>query len=257
MKRTFSKALFISDLHLTEARPECTRAFYDFMSWIPSDVDALFILGDFFEYWLGDDVTNDLAREVAAALKQCSHKKQITLFFLAGNRDFALGPRYAHTANMTLIEESSQFTIAGHNVVVSHGDLYCTEDISYQRFRRFIRNPFILGALRNIPVRFREKIAHNLRQRSKEKFQHNPVYIDVNASAIDSAMASMTPDLLIHGHTHLANIHEHESFQRVVLGDWHHWGWYACVDQSGPTLTRFSIKKPYFVANESVSGASE
>ncbi|WP_273284161.1 MULTISPECIES: UDP-2,3-diacylglucosamine diphosphatase [Reinekea] len=250
MIQSFENALFISDIHLTEDRPDVVRAFFDFLRWIPESTEALFILGDFFEYWVGDDATSDLANQVAIALAHIANSAQIQIFFVAGNRDFALGKRYASRCQMTVLADESHFKIANRQVVVTHGDQYCSDDVSYQRFRAVIRHPLVLSALLGLPKKYRVRLAERLRARSKFRFQTNPVYIDVNEQTIAAAFARLGCQLMIHGHTHRADIHTYEHDKamhtRLVLGDWHHLGWYAQLNATGHSLHQFAIAQPVF-----------
>jgi UDP-2,3-diacylglucosamine hydrolase len=147
---------------------------------------------------------------------------------------------------MTLIADDTLFQIAGHKVLVSHGDLYCTDDKSYQRFRKIIRHPIILKALLSLSKKRRIAIAEKLRQNSKDKFQKYPVSIDVNLSTVEKAFVETQADIIIHGHTHIADIHAHDikdrMKSRMVLGDWHDYGWFGQCDASGVTLNKFPIK---------------
>ncbi len=248
MQTHFNNALFISDIHLTEDRPDCTRAFFDFLQWIPKSVDALFILGDFFEYWVGDDIQTPLSDQVAFHLSQISQAKNISLYFIAGNRDFSLGKKFCQKCNMTLLMDEYSFKIGKKNIAVTHGDQYCTDDKEYQFFRKIIRNRLVLTFLLNLPAKSRIKIAKNLRAKSQARFAREPVYIDVTESAINNAFKALECDILVHGHTHQADIHTHNSKDktRMVLGDWHHVGWYGAITDNETYLKQFSIADPKF-----------
>lgn len=250
MKSSYSNALFISDLHLSEERPACSQAFFSFLESITPSSEALFILGDFFDYWVGDDLQTDLAQSAARALSLCATKNSLDIYFLAGNRDFAVGKQYCQSAQMTLLSEETLFTIAGKTVAVSHGDIYCTDDVGYQRYRRIIRNPIVLSTLLLLPKKVRIRIAKKLRLASKEKFERSPYFIDVTQEAIEQAIKKLTCDILIHGHTHIADIHfvdEPNAYpKRVVLGDWHQVGWFAEFSDQGQQLHRFNIDNPVF-----------
>ena len=249
----FDNAVFISDLHLTEDRPACNRAFYSFLDWLPETTDALFILGDFFEYWVGDDLTTELSHTVAQRLAQLVATKDIALFFVPGNRDFAIGSHYCQCAGMSLLSDNSHFRIAGRSVVVCHGDLLCTDDKAYQRFRKLIRQPLIMSSLLKLPTWLRIRIAERLRQNSKKRFQRNPVYVDVTAQAVETLFQQTQAELIVHGHTHMADIHLHsvsadQNHKRMVLGDWHQVGWYGVIDEHGEQLHQFDIHTPDFAA---------
>lgn len=253
MRASYSNALFISDLHLSEERPACSQAFFSFLESITPSSEALFILGDFFDYWVGDDIQTDLAKSVASALTFCASKNSLDIYFLAGNRDFAVSQKFCQSSSMTLLKEEALFSIADKTVAVSHGDIYCTDDVGYQRYRRVIRNPIVLNALLLLPKKARIRIAQKLRLASKEKFNRSPSYIDVTQDAIVRAVTKLDCDILIHGHTHMADIHfihEPDAYpKRIVLGDWHKVGWYAEFSDQGQHLHRFSIDNPVFSLN--------
>ncbi|TXR53549.1 UDP-2,3-diacylglucosamine diphosphatase [Reinekea thalattae] len=249
MSLNFTNALFISDIHLTENRPDCVRAFFDFIEWVPASTEALFILGDFFEYWLGDDINSELSEQVANALSQLAKQKSVQIFYMAGNRDFALGEHYCKLCSMSWLEDGTLATIDGLKVYLSHGDLFCTDDKSYQRFRKIIRHPVVLFLLRRSPKAYRKNLAAKLRAKSKQKYQQNPTFIDVTNSAISHTFKQSQCDLIIHGHTHMADIHVHNykpQQLRMVLGDWDQVGWYGSIEQQQPQLTQFSIENPSF-----------
>ena len=247
---SFANSLFISDLHLTEDRPDCIRAFFSFLDWIPPETDALFILGDFFEYWVGDDITSDLSASVANKLAQSSLKKNLSLFFIPGNRDFSLGQKYCDLCNMTLLTDNTLVTIAETKIHLSHGDLLCTDDRKYQRFRKIIRSKVVMSILRSMPKVQRVKLANHLRNKSKQAFRKNQIIIDVNLTAVKKIFRSEEVNMMIHGHTHLADIHLYDfqdiNYTRLVLGDWHTVGWYAKLDHTGPSLHQFAIDAPMF-----------
>lgn len=250
MNATYSNALFISDLHLSEERPTCSQAFFSFLESIPPSSEALFILGDFFDYWVGDDIQTELAKSVALALSHCAEKNSLDIYFLAGNRDFAIGKAFCQRASMTLLKEETLFIIADKIVAVSHGDIYCTDDVGYQRYRRIIRNPIVLNTLLLLPKTVRIRIATKLRLASKEKFERSPYYIDVTQETIEQAIKKLNCDILIHGHTHMADIHfidEPRAYpKRIVLGDWNKVGWFAEFSDQGQHLHRFNIDNPVF-----------
>lgn len=251
MTVSFTNALFISDIHLTEDRPDCIRAFFDFLHWIPESTDALFILGDFFEYWVGDDLASPLAKKVASALSTLTAEKSIKLFFVPGNRDFAIGDTYTSQCKMTLLGDETLVSIADYQVCVTHGDQYCTDDINYQRFRRIIRHRWVMTVLLKLPIRFRVKLAQKFRQQSLSRFQQRPRYIDVNMSTVDAAFNRLNCDVMVHGHTHMADIHlgfnqRSKPTSRMVLGDWYKVGWYGRINSEGVSLKQFSIANPTF-----------
>jgi UDP-2,3-diacylglucosamine hydrolase len=247
MLKHYSNAQFISDLHLTEDRPDCIRAFLNYLDNLEPSTDALFILGDFFDYWVGDDVTTPLTEKISAALSNTKTNKKIDIYFLPGNRDFAIGKQFCRESSMTLIQDNEKFIIDDLIVMVCHGDLFCTDDKSYQRFRKVIRNPIVMFLLLKLSKSRRIAIAKKLRAQSKQKFLKSQYMVDVNSNAISNTCNMYRPDVIVHGHTHLADIHYHQvnsrQVTRMVLGDWHAFGWSGTVTNAGPILTRFKIEQ--------------
>lgn len=252
----YRDAIFISDLHLTEDRGDCLAALFKFLDWLPQQIGALFILGDFFDFWVGDDIDLHGSADIAQRLRQLAMRDNLDIYLLVGNRDFAIGQVFCERCGMTLINDDATFSIGGRRVSVSHGDLFCTDDRQYQRFRRIIRQPWLLGLMLRLSATHRIRLAHWLRQRSKNRFRHRPTVVDVNRDAVARTIAVTHADVLVHGHTHLADIHQHQAPDssgqdalRVVLGDWHDAGWYARINTDAVRLHRFSIAQPDFEAS--------
>ena len=220
------QTVFIADLHLSDDTPELNRLFLQTLQNWQGKVDALYILGDFFEVWLGDDILSDTAVEAAAALKTFSRTAPV--YFICGNRDFLLGQDYAGRAGITLLPDIHKIELYGTHYLISHGDEMCTDDVSYQRFRSIIRNPWLQKLLLALPQSRRRKIAAKIRAASKEKKQamgHTPVS-DVTESGVQTALnRHPQTEALIHGHTHRPAEHEHgfngRTVKRYVLPDWY------------------------------------
>lgn len=233
--------LFISDLHLSPERPAVTRAFLQFLQQQAGAVEALYILGDLFEAWIGDDDNSPLSLEVQQALKQLSDAG-VALYIQHGNRDFLLGKRFAANTGATLLADEHIVRHGDNRVLVMHGDTLCTDDLDYQRFRRKARHPIYKWALSLLPLKRRQKIARDWRARSRAANSNKPSAImDVNADAVDRVMAKHRVDTLIHGHTHRPQRHVLSSGERIVLGDWHDRGWMIQLDSSGCKLQHFDI----------------
>ncbi|MCW5589534.1 MAG: UDP-2,3-diacylglucosamine diphosphatase [Legionellales bacterium] len=216
---------FISDLHLDESRPEITELFLHFLTHRLLDADALYILGDLFEVWIGDDEQTSLQQVIAKALK----KLTIPVFFIHGNRDFLMGKRYAKQAGLTLLPDPACVTIYGKKILLMHGDLLCTNDIAYQRFRRKVRNPLIQWFFLRTSLRYRLKIAKHYREGSKAHTATKTLEImDVTPQTVIDYLQRYQVTLLIHGHTHRPAIHSialaGTEAQRIVLADWHQRG---------------------------------
>lgn len=245
------QAVFISDLHLSEARPDCSRAFYSFLENLTQATDALFILGDFFDYWVGDDIQTPLSETVAKKLTELKQRIGLTIYFAPGNRDFSIGHDYCKLSSMVLLNDETLIEIADRRVLVTHGDQYCLEDVSYLRYRRIIRHPIVFWLLKKTPKSFRSRLGKKIRRQSTGKFERQAIYVDVDGSEIERRLEHFNADCMIHGHTHRADIHYHESTNsnpsRVVLGDWFHVGWLAVLNGNNePKLCRFDIKNPEF-----------
>ncbi len=217
--------LFISDLHLDDSRPQATRKLLGFLSGEAAAADALYILGDLFEYWLGDDVATPTSEAVAAALLALA-RKGVPCFFMHGNRDFLLGEDYARKAGLSLLDEEHVAELYGQPTLLMHGDSLCTDDVAYQQVRQQVRQAaWQAEFLARTPAE-RIEAAHDARARSAEhKAAAGMEIMDVNADSVAAAFARHGVDRLIHGHTHRPAIHDLRlaagAAQRIVLGDWY------------------------------------
>lgn len=210
--------LFISDLHLSPEHPRLVRGFLDLLEHYQNKHTQLYILGDWFNTWIGDDYSADWLDEIVDALKSFTDSNN-HVYFQVGNRDFALGQTFLDRFNGILISDVCYLNISGLSIRLEHGDALCTDDASYQRFRKIIRNPFVLGFLKRTPLQFRQKLANGFRKKSHQANQmKNYEVMDVNQHAV--AVALKNSELLIHGHTHRPQIHHLQNKQRIVLGDW-------------------------------------
>ena len=210
--------LFISDLHLSPDHPRLVRGFLDLLTEYQNQNTQLYILGDWFNAWIGDDYTSPWLDEIVTALKQFTQAGN-QVYFQAGNRDFVLGSKFLARFGGQLLPEIDQLIIAGTRFRLEHGDALCTDDISYQRFKKIIRHPWLLGFLRKTPLSFRTRLANRFRQQSHQSQQFKSYEVmDVNPHAVELALQDV--DVLIHGHTHRAAIHQLAKKKRIVLGDW-------------------------------------
>jgi len=210
--------LFISDLHLSPEHPRLVRGFLDLLVHYQDKNTQLYILGDWFNAWIGDDYSAPWLDEIVDALKDFNQKGN-RVYFQVGNRDFALNQVFLNKFNGVLLPDIYSLNIAGHQYRLEHGDALCTDDISYQRFKKIIRNPLLVALLRRTPLGFRTKLVNGFRKRSSaDKQQKSYEIMDVNEQAVLSALANV--DTLIHGHTHRPSIHQVQDKQRIVLGDW-------------------------------------
>lgn len=237
--------LLISDLHLYEERPDLTAAFFLFLQQRASQAKALYILGDFFEVWIGDDGMSEYQKSIALALAELA-KKGVSIYIMHGNRDFLLGKQFCKLAQCSLLPDPYVTELAGHKVLLSHGDLFCTSDHEYQRMRRLLRNPISLFILRHLPLSTRNKLAGNLRNQSKQRTRLKASDItDITEDAALKAMQTYQVKTLIHGHTHRPATHTLKTTQglltRIVLGDWDKLGWCLEVDEAGFKQDSFII----------------
>ena len=239
------RTLFISDLHLDEGRPQITQLFLDFLQTRASGSDALYILGDLFEAWIGDDDQSTMNTGVCRVLSECA-ASGTPVFVMHGNRDFLLGEQFARQGNCTLLQDPARIDIYGTPTLLMHGDLLCTDDTEYQAFREMVRNPQWQAGFLNKPLEERRAIALEMRALSQQKTGGKAESImDVNAAAVVNVMTEYRVPRLIHGHTHRPAIHDllinGRPAQRIVLGDWYEQGSVLECRPEGCRLQRLAI----------------
>ncbi|RYV02818.1 UDP-2,3-diacylglucosamine diphosphatase [Shewanella sp. OPT22] len=229
--------LFVGDLHLSDDLPYITKAFYHFLETQAHKAEALYILGDLFEVWLGDDVADDLALEVAEKLRATS--RYTPIYFINGNRDFLLSHQYAKLSGMKLLPEVHTINLYGKKTVLLHGDTLCTLDEEYQKFRKLRNNPAIRWIYTTMPSGIRRLIARKVRGKSKKANQSKTQKImDVTPSAVKQLMLETKTVQMIHGHTHRPGFNEvAENKERIVVGDWYDEGSVLEVSPNGAMLT--------------------
>ncbi|PZW71374.1 UDP-2,3-diacylglucosamine hydrolase [Pseudomonas sp. URMO17WK12:I1] len=238
--------LLISDLHLEEERPDISRAFLHFLDTRARQAEALYILGDFFEVWIGDDAMTPFQRGIALALRRLSDSGT-RIYLMHGNRDFLLGKAFCREAGCTLLGDPHVVSFNGESSLLMHGDSLCTLDIGYQKMRRLLRNPLSLFILRNLPLNTRHKLARKLRSesRSQTRMKASDI-VDVTPEEVQRVMAQYGVKTLIHGHTHRPAVHDLEvngqPGRRIVLGDWDKQGWALQVDESGFNQAPFTLQ---------------
>jgi UDP-2,3-diacylglucosamine hydrolase len=230
-------SLFISDLHLTPERPAANRVFHDFVGEVAPGADALYILGDLFEYWAGDDdLADPFNAGVAATLKVLALR--VPVFFIPGNRDFLVLDGFARASGVRLLQEPYALELYGVRTLLMHGDLLCTDDRRYQAFRRVVRNHAVQRLLLSLPLARRKQLAGGARRVSQRGNRFKPMQImDVNPEAVMQILRSYGCTRLIHGHTHRPARHEHmvdgRRCERWVLSDWYARGDYLRVSPLG------------------------
>ena len=215
--------LFVSDLHLSPARPAQLALFLEFLACARQSAQALYILGDLFEVWLGDDDETPANTAVVSALAAMS-SAGVRVWVGFGNRDFLYGPRFVATSGAQLLEDYAVIDLYGTPTLLTHGDLLCTRDVKYQRFRRVVRHPVVRRLFLSIPLAWRRSIAHRTRAGTIASMQQkDDAVMDVDETTVAEVMACYKVNLLIHGHTHRPAVHDYEAGlrRRIVLGDWY------------------------------------
>jgi UDP-2,3-diacylglucosamine hydrolase len=232
--------LFISDLHLDDSRPGSTDLFERFVVEEAFNADALYILGDLFEYWLGDDVATDTSSRAANALSALNFH-HVPCYFMHGNRDFLLGAKYAEATGMKLLPDTHLIDLYGRQTLLLHGDTLCTDDIEYMAVRAQIRTDEWRDQFLARPIEEREELVTEGRQKSKaHQATLSMDIMDVNEDTVCQAFERFDVREMIHGHTHREAVHEHQpangSSRRTVLGDWYEKGSVLRVDRNGSSL---------------------
>jgi UDP-2,3-diacylglucosamine hydrolase len=220
-----NRTLLVSDLHLDPSAPAIARQFIAFLRDEAREARALYILGDLFEAWLGDDDPDPAVREIVRELRAL-RDSGVPTYFMHGNRDFLVGSRFAAETGCTLLEDGTVVDLHGERVLLLHGDVLCTADTSYQRLRRILRNPLTLFVLRHLSLDTRRKLGRRLRAGSQMHVGSTAAEImDVTPDEVVSALRRAGVTTMIHGHTHRPAIHALEvdgrPARRIVLGDWY------------------------------------
>ena len=216
--------LFISDLHLSPENEALTQLTIEFLSTQTKGIESLYLLGDVFNTWLGDDIV-PVEFEPLITQLQHLHQAGIKTYLMVGNRDFMMGKRFAKRCGCQLIADPTVIDLYGIKTLLVHGDSLCTDDVSYQRYRRATRNRLLQWCFLQLPVRYRQAISDKIKQKSREQKQYKSTMImDVNQLEVSRIMQTYDVQYLIHGHTHRPAIHEftlkNKPAYRIVLGDW-------------------------------------
>lgn len=216
-----SLALFISDLHLQESHPRTAETFFRFLAEHAAHARQLYLLGDIFEYWAGDDdLAEPFHQRVVQALRALADSG-VEIFWIAGNRDFLVGEGFARAAGLTLLAEPHVITAGGTTIALVHGDAECTADVKYMAFRAQVRDPAWQQQFLALPLAQRKQIIAGLREGSREAHATKSYEImDVTPDAIDALFDATGADVIIHGHTHRPQLHQHGARRRYVLPDW-------------------------------------
>ncbi|MEQ8953403.1 MAG: UDP-2,3-diacylglucosamine diphosphatase [Gammaproteobacteria bacterium] len=244
--------LLISDLHLDPARQDITGTLFAFLEQWQGCCAALYILGDLFEVWIGDDAPSILADEVAQSLRKFSESGP-ELFLMHGNRDFLLGDAFATRCGATLVHEPYELRVGQASYLLLHGDVLCTDDVDYQDFRRQVRNPAWQQGFLAKSVEEREAFARSAREQSARATASKHMEImDVNQQAVEELIRQSGQTHIIHGHTHRPAQHSIQLRQpvdgqdhatRTVLGDWDSQAWYVAIDENELVLQHLPLRQ--------------
>lgn len=232
--------LFISDLHLEPGRPEIGEQFLAFLEGPARDADALYILGDLFEVWIGDDDPNPYFEQMKTAIRGLADSG-VPVFLMHGNRDFMIGDVFAAETGAVLLDDPHSLELHGESVLLSHGDALCTDDIEYQQVRAMIRNPDWQAMMMSRSFEERSALALQTREQSLARNESLSEEIaDVNQGAVEQTIQESGADILLHGHTHRPGVHpfhvDGRPVHRIVLGDWYEQGSMVIWDEDGPRL---------------------
>ena len=235
------KPRFVSDIHLREKRPDLTNAFKAFLNESKEACTHLFILGDLFEIWIGDDDDNSFHQDIKTALSEFVLDGP-EVFFMHGNRDFLIGKTFANEVGISIISDPYSLDINGLKTILSHGDFLCTDDSDYIEFRNNVRSEEWQKDFLAKSIDERNEIANLLRSESKNATSEKSLEItDANLETVNNFIQENNPDIFIHGHTHRPKIHQHNLTKRVVLGDWDKYGWYLSIEENSLNLKEFKI----------------
>ena len=238
--------IFLSDIHISEQYPEIGQHLKEFLLDNSLNTDTIYILGDLFEYWLGDDDPNPVFIEIKKLLKDLNNKN-ISIFFVHGNRDFLIGKSFAEETGCKILHDPSVIDLFGEKVLISHGDIFCIDDKEYQSFRSLTRDPKWKKLILSKPLSFRKEFAKKARLQSSEYTSSKKDEImDVNNDEILKMYKQYNVNIIIHGHTHKPAIHDvflnGKNCKRIVLGDWYEQGSILRCDKSGLNLIQLDRK---------------
>ena len=214
-------ALFISDLHLQPSQPHTSAAFYAFLQDRAMAAQELYLLGDLFEYWAGDDDLSDPFNQIIAEAIRAVSDAGVRVYWIAGNRDFLVGAAFAEAAGLTLLAEPHVAEIGGNRIALVHGDAQCTSDTKYMAFRAQVRDPAWQAQFVAMPLAQRKAIIAGMREGSKAAHSTKSYELmDVAPEAVAALYAATGTEIIIHGHTHRPALHQHDGKRRYVLPDW-------------------------------------
>lgn len=228
--------VFISDLHLNPEEPEITNRFHAFVDWAKTHVNTLYILGDFFHAWAGDDAMDDWSQGIAARIRDLVDH-QIPVYFMHGNRDFLLGKRFAKAAGWTVLPDPYVLKLDSESILLTHGDALCTADLKHQRFRKLTRNPIFTFSFQLLPLSWRQRLVNQVRYKSQMDKSKTLEQMDVVDDAVIALLERYSINQMIHGHTHKPGLSvikttHSANMSRYVLSDWDDEPLFLCYNQS-------------------------
>ncbi|WP_133130442.1 UDP-2,3-diacylglucosamine diphosphatase [Legionella yabuuchiae] len=228
------EAVFISDLHLNPQQPDITERFNHFIDWASKNTTQLYILGDFFHVWAGDDALDDWSESIAKRLAWLQ-SQGIEIYFMRGNRDFLIGQRFAKLANIQIITDPLIITLNHESILLTHGDQYCSRDVSHQWLRRLTRNRVFFRMFQAMPLSLRKKIVFGVRQRSQQSSKSD-YQLEIVPEAMIAEMNRNKVQTVIHGHIHRPEIKYHKAkqitYKQIVLSDWDDIPRLLCYDKA-------------------------
>ncbi len=237
---------FLSDLHLTPDQPHVSAAFSEFLNTQAATAQSIYILGDLFEYWVGDDAINDIgASDILSAMRTVS--KKVPCYFIAGNRDFLVGDDFSELSGFKVLPDETVIDLYGEPTLILHGDSLCSDDLKHQQFRQnFVLNSMVCNLVLSQPIAERLALAQQARSKSQaNNGSMNNNIMDVTETAVIDAFKNHKVRCMIHGHTHRQNKHTYrineESATRYVLGDWHKTSSILKADKYGITMENIDI----------------
>ena len=232
---------FISDLHLEQNKPHLTKAFENFINSKVNSHDELFILGDFFEQWIGDDNEDNFIKGIKNILK-LKTAEGLKIYFMHGNRDFLIGDKFCKDVGAKLLKDPFIFNLNGKKIMLMHGDSLCTDDKDYQEFRNLVRNKDWQKDFLSKDLKERKEVAKSLREISSlENKTKDEAIMDVNQDEVLRIIENHSIDVLIHGHTHRPYIHDENGVPRMVLGDWGDFLWFIESSKGDLNLVKEKI----------------
>ncbi len=232
---------FISDLHLDKSRPYINEYFVKYLNNLDKSVTDLYILGDLFEYWVGDDDPMDGLEEVRETVTLLG--KRINIWYMHGNRDFLVTEKICKNLSINLLEDPTILELKDMRILLLHGDTLCTDDQEYQDFRKMVRSSAWQKEMLSKSIDERLGIANSLRKQSKEANKEKGEDImDANNNEIEKMIKDYQPNIIIHGHTHRPNVHQHGQVVRYVLGDWYNSFFILSFNEDKFTINKGQLK---------------